>query len=107
MPIAIPNPLIPRLAEALGLDPKRCRSLTLRLCTDDVVTASVDQYVTEGELEKVIQCFATKEYVLAERLSSAEREALEIAVEYVGSAFQVEHHAKTIQSLMDRMRGRA
>lgn len=36
------------------------------------------------------------------RLTAAEREALAIAVEYVGSAFQVEHHAATLQRLLER-----
>jgi hypothetical protein len=35
-------------------------------------------------------------------LTADEREALEIAVEYVGSAYAVEHHAKTIRKLLER-----
>jgi len=35
-------------------------------------------------------------------LTDAEREALEIAVEYVGSAHAVEHHAKAIERLLER-----
>jgi hypothetical protein len=38
-------------------------------------------------------------------LTVAEREALEIAVEYVGSAYAVEHHARTIERLLERTRG--
>lgn len=105
MTVAVPNPLIPKLAELLGVDPKRCRSLTLRLCTDDVVTVRTEEYVSESQIESVIQCFAAKEYVLIERLTPQEREALQVAVEYVGSAFQVEHHASVIQSLAARLRG--
>jgi hypothetical protein len=37
-------------------------------------------------------------------LTDAEREALEIAVEYVGSAYAVEHHARTIERLLERTR---
>jgi hypothetical protein len=36
------------------------------------------------------------------RLTDEERKALEIAVEYVGSAYAVEHHAKTIERLLER-----
>jgi len=36
-------------------------------------------------------------------LTDAEREAVQIAVEYVGSAFQVEHHAATLRGLLDRL----
>jgi hypothetical protein len=36
------------------------------------------------------------------RLTDAEREALEVAVEYVGSAYAVEHHAATLRRLLDR-----
>lgn len=35
-------------------------------------------------------------------LTDAERDALEIAVEYVGSAYAVEHHATTILKLLER-----
>jgi hypothetical protein len=35
-------------------------------------------------------------------LTDAEREALEIAVEYVGSAYAVEHHAATLRGLLER-----
>lgn len=37
-------------------------------------------------------------------LTPNEREALEIAVEYVGSAYAVEHHAKTIRGLLERLK---
>jgi hypothetical protein len=40
-------------------------------------------------------------------LTDAEREALEIAVEYVGSAYAVEHHAATLRGLLERTRGSA
>ena len=36
-------------------------------------------------------------------LTDAEREAVEIAVEYVGSAFQVEHHAAVLRGLLQRL----
>lgn len=38
-------------------------------------------------------------------LTDAEREAVEIAVEYVGSAFAVERHAATLRGLLERMGG--
>lgn len=37
------------------------------------------------------------------RLTDAERESLEVAAEYVGSAYAVEQHAKTIQRLLERL----
>ena len=37
-------------------------------------------------------------------LTEAEREALEVAIEYVGSAYAVEHHARTIRGLLERTR---
>jgi hypothetical protein len=37
-------------------------------------------------------------------LTDAEREALEIAVEYVGSAYAVEIHAATLRGLLERTR---
>jgi hypothetical protein len=37
-------------------------------------------------------------------LTDAEREAIGIAVEYVGSAFQVEHHAATLRGLLERLK---
>jgi len=40
-------------------------------------------------------------------LTDAEREAVEIAVEYVGSAYAVEHHAATLRGLLERTRGTA
>lgn len=36
-------------------------------------------------------------------LTETEREAMQIAVEYVGSAYQVEHHAATLRGLLERM----
>ena len=36
-------------------------------------------------------------------ITTAEREAIEVAVEYVGSAYAVEHHAKTIERLLERL----
>ena len=36
------------------------------------------------------------------RLTGEEREALEIAVEYVGSAYAVQHHAATLRGLLER-----
>lgn len=37
-------------------------------------------------------------------LTDAERDAVQIAIEYVGSASQVEHHAATLHGLLKRMR---
>jgi hypothetical protein len=45
-------------------------------------------------------CFQSRDPALTQ----AEREALEIAVEYVGSAYAVEHHAKAIERLLERTR---
>ena len=39
------------------------------------------------------------------RMTDEERKALEIAVEYVGSAYAVEHHAKTLRGLLERTKG--
>jgi hypothetical protein len=64
MAVAIPNPLIPKLAKALGLNPRKCRSLRLNISTNDIVTADVTEYVDESQLEKVLQCFTPREYVL-------------------------------------------
>ena len=37
------------------------------------------------------------------RLTEDERAAMEIAVEYVGSAFAVQHHAETLRGLLERL----
>lgn len=37
------------------------------------------------------------------RLSNEEKEALVVAIEYVASAYQVEHHAKTLANMVDRL----
>ena len=66
MSIAISNPIIPQVAEALGLNPRKCRSVSLRLSVDDVVTADVCEYVDEEQLNKVIKCFTPREYVLVQ-----------------------------------------
>ena len=36
------------------------------------------------------------------RLTDGEREAVEAAVEYVGSAYAVQHHAETLRRLLER-----
>lgn len=36
-------------------------------------------------------------------LTETEREAMQIAVEYVGSAYQVEHHAAVLRGLLERL----
>lgn len=64
MAVAMPHPLIPQLAEALGLNPRKCRSLTMRVATNDAVTVHVDEYVDEDQLERVTQCFTLRDYVL-------------------------------------------
>ena len=38
------------------------------------------------------------------RLTPEEREAVEIAVEYVGSAYQVEHYAAVLRRLLERLK---
>lgn len=67
MAVAVPNPLIPQLAEALGLNPRKCRSLNLQVATDDAVMVHVNEYVDEEQLSRVIQCFTPREYVLVPR----------------------------------------
>lgn len=37
-------------------------------------------------------------------LTQEEREAVEIAIEYVGSAYAVQHHAETLRKLNERLR---
>jgi pyrroloquinoline quinone (PQQ) biosynthesis protein C len=64
MAIAMPNPLLKRLAEALGLDPNRCRSIDLHLRTDDVVTVSAVEYVDEEQAERVVKVMKSVEYFL-------------------------------------------
>lgn len=38
------------------------------------------------------------------RLTEDEREAIEVAVEYVGSAYAVQHHAAMLRGLLERMK---
>lgn len=64
MAIAVPSPLIPRLAEALGLDANRCRSIDLHLRADDVLTVSTVQYIDEEQADRVIKVMQSAEYVL-------------------------------------------
>ena len=65
MAITLPNPLIPKLAEALGLNPRKCKSVRLNISTDDAVRADVTEYVDEHQLERIIQCFTfAQKYVL-------------------------------------------
>lgn len=66
MSVAIGNPIIPQLVEALGLNPRKCRSIGLRVSVDDVVTADVCEYVDEEQLNRVIQCFTSRQYVLVQ-----------------------------------------
>lgn len=37
------------------------------------------------------------------RLTDDEREAVDVAVEYVGSAYAVQHHAETLRNLLERL----
>ena len=37
------------------------------------------------------------------RLNDDEREAVEVAVEYVGSAYAVQHHAETLRAMLGRL----
>ena len=83
MSIAIVNPIIPQLMEALGLNSTKCRSIGLRVSCDGVVTADVCEYVDEEQLNRVIQCFTSRQYVLVqnwvkvrERLPPDDREVL-------------------------------
>jgi hypothetical protein len=46
-------------------------------------------------------CDGTVTVTMDATLTDAEREALKVAVEYVGSAYAVEHHAKTIERLLE------
>lgn len=67
MTIAPTDPLIPQLAEAMGLDPKRCRSIDLHLRTNDVVTATVQEYVEAYQAGSLIKLFRSGEYVLVRK----------------------------------------
>lgn len=64
MAVVPPNPIIPRLAEALGLNPKKCRSLSLRASINDAVMVTADEYADERQLENVIKCFTKRDYTL-------------------------------------------
>lgn len=64
MAIVFPNPLIPQIAEALGLNPRNVRSLRLNVSIDECVTADVCEYVDETSLDSVIKLFANRKYVL-------------------------------------------
>lgn len=56
------------LATALGLDPKKTRSIHLNIDVDSAVTADVSQYVTVGEM-KELTAIIDRKYVL-ERIPS-------------------------------------
>lgn len=64
MAVAMPDPLIPSLAEAMGLDPGRCRSIDLHLRTNDVVTVNTVEYVHAQHLDGVITAIREAEYAL-------------------------------------------
>ena len=64
MAIAVPSPLIPKLAEALGLDANRCRSIDLHLRTNDALTVSTVEYVDQQQADRVIKVMQSAEYVL-------------------------------------------
>jgi hypothetical protein len=61
-------------------------------------------YMTDGEARAAADewnwCIAP--LYRSPTLTHAEREAVEIAVEYVGSAYAVEHHAQTLRGLLER-----
>jgi len=66
-------------------------------------------YMTDGEAQAAADAWGWHVAPLYRSftLTDAEREALEIAVEYVGSAYAVEHHAATLRGLLERTRGSA
>jgi len=86
--------------ESQRLQPDRTPDIVTRLRqtrADMIGTDDEDHYFdcheAAGEIERLR---------LWGRLTDAEREALEVAVEYVGSAYAVEHHARTLRGLLER-----
>lgn len=89
MTVALPNPLIPKLAEALGLEPERCRSIDLHMRTDDVLTVSAQEYVSADHADHVIKVVRHADYALVPKgeyvalkllqFTDAERNALKWA----------------------------
>ena len=52
-----------KLVRALGLDPKKTRSVHLNIDVDDAVTVDVTQYVTDKELRKIAAVFEQEFYL--------------------------------------------
>lgn len=67
MAVAPPDSLIPQLAEALGLDPKRCRSIDLHMRTNDVLTVTATEYIDVEQAGRIIQLMRSRDYALVPR----------------------------------------
>jgi hypothetical protein len=76
----------------------KCAAHSESECGCDADWTPQEVYDLRSENERL------KEAIRAPALTQAEREALEVAVEYVGSAYAVEHHARTIERLLERTR---
>ena len=53
-------------SRALGLDPRKTRSIHLNIDVDDVITADVRQYVTDKDMKRVL-AVVDKKYVLCHK----------------------------------------
>lgn len=51
---------------ALGLDPRKTRSLHLHIDVDDVITADVRQYVTDKDMKRIL-AVVDKKYILCHK----------------------------------------
>ena len=63
-------------------------------CEDGVATAAI--------AEAGARLLEQRDEIARLRMTDAEREAVEIAAEYVGSAYQAEHHAAALRGLLAR-----
>jgi len=65
MAIAVTSPAVGRLAAALGLE--RCRSATISLGVDEVVTITAQQYAEVDQLTRMAVEIETNDYVVITR----------------------------------------
>jgi hypothetical protein len=65
MAIAVTSPAVGRLAAALGLE--RCRSATISLGVDEVVTIRAQQYAEVDQLTRMAVEIETNDYVVITR----------------------------------------
>jgi hypothetical protein len=65
MAIAVTSPAVGRLAAALGLE--RCRSATISLGVDEVVTIRAQQYAEVNQLTRMAAELETNDYVVITR----------------------------------------